>query len=105
MSISAVSISFALQVDVAVTARRALTRMHHGRYGYVLIGLFHPFSLAWYLAAVAHLRNSRAVIIFIMNGEDQPFVQGPSLHYVKCHTLVFYTNREKLPSSGLRRAI
>jgi DNA-binding NtrC family response regulator len=71
-----------LRVDVAVTARKALARIHQGRYGYVLIGLSHPFSLAWRLAAVAHLRNSRAVIVFIMNGEDQPLVRGPALHYV-----------------------
>ena len=62
------------QVEVAGTAREALARLRHGRYGCILVGVSRPFSLIRRLATIAQRREPEARVLFLVNAENQPFV-------------------------------
>jgi DNA-binding NtrC family response regulator len=75
-------------VDVVASAREAMAKLRHERYGYVMIGIVQPFSRGRRLAAIAQRRQPMAKIFLLISAEEQPFIQNDSLNYVvKEHVL------------------
>ena len=70
------------QVEVVATAREAMAKLRHERYGHVMIGTARPFSRGRRLAVIAQRRQPSAKIYLLINAEDQPFVQDDSFNYV-----------------------
>lgn len=70
------------QVDVVETMRAALTKLHHEKYGYVLIGLSPPFLAGQRLARVAQRRQPEAKIFYLVSAQDQPYIKDTSFESV-----------------------
>lgn len=65
------------QVEVVKTARGALAKLRHERYGYVLIGVSRPLSSERRLAAIVQRRQPATRIFLLVSAKDQPFIKDP----------------------------